>query len=401
MALAAAPGCGFNTASGRPGADAGPGDDAPVGTGGSDAGNDGGTVDPPPGNAVCYGPSGWQVCVGARPTNAVPLSDTLDTDKSEQCLKKQPESWKNSPSSQPDACIVVAGSVVIDSLHVTGRRPLVIVADSAITVMTLLDVASHRAQHVVGAGTGSGEDCKPFAGDPGNGPPGGGGGGAGGSLRFAGGTGGTGNGVNQPGGLAADVVGGAPSHLQGGCAGQPGAGGKADDGGAGGGAVYLVSGGTISIPGRIDVSGAGGAGQSSLHGGGGGGSGGVIVLYAVGSINPMATTILIADGGGGGGGAAQSDPPIAPSEDGGEPVLALPIVAATGGTGALVAAEGRGGSGGAGYPAPSSGAAVPLILGGSGDQGAGGGGGGGGGGFILSNHAITSGGRMPDVTNWP
>lgn len=351
---------------------------------------------------MCYGPSGWQVCMAAKPTQQIQLGGPLatpgmlDTDHSEQCLKRQPDSWS---ATQPAACVVVGGSVTIDALRVTGNRPLVVVADSAITVTALLDAASHRALNAVGAGTGSAGDCKPFLGSPGSGPPGGGG--AGGSFKFPGGTGGTGDGTNQPGGQAAAGLVGLPAQLHGGCAGQPGAGGKMDDGGAGGGAVYLVSGGTITISGGIDVSGAGGAGQSSRHGGGGGGSGGMIVLYATGTINTMSTTFLIADGGGGGGGAALSEPPLMQSTDGKEPVLATPVKPALGGSGATVAAEGRGGDGGGGYPAPSTGTVKPLIGGSAGDLGAGGGGGGGGGGFILSNHPVTPGALSPDATNWP
>jgi hypothetical protein len=333
---------------------------------------------------VCYGPSGWQVCLGARPTEQVQLQGTLDTDKSDAgnpCLKSQPMSWT---ATQPDACIVVGDTIAVTSLGVTGSRPLVLVAQTGIAVMNLLDVASHRPTGAVGAGTGTAGDCNPFGSSPGNGPSGAGG--AGGGFMFPGGNGGTGDGVNRAGGQAAAAVPGAPTRLRGGCVGQPGGGGNASDGGAGGGAVYLVSAGTISMSGKIDVSGAGGAGRDALHGGGGGGSGGMVVLHAA-FITTTPSNILIADGGGGGGGSTAIDQQTMTKrgDDGHEPVLTAPIAPALGGTGG-VALGATGGAGGKGYPAASN--MVPGLTGEAGDTGAGGGGGGGGGGYIRSNQAL-------------
>jgi hypothetical protein len=376
MALVAAPGCGFGSSPAKPGADAG------VDGSGGGGGDDGGPTDTPPtGTGFCYGPSGWQVCLADKPSGQVPLQGALDTDKSNAnnlCLKNQPDNWT---ATQPEACFIVGDTVTISSLNVTGSRPLVIVAQTQITVMNLLDVASHRATGAVGAGSMSAGGCKPFGGSPGIGPPGGGG--AGGSFLFPGGKGGTGDGINQVGGLAADADVGAPARLRGGCAGQPGGGGKPDDGGAGGGAVYLVSAGQISILGKIDASGAGGAGEDGQHGGGGGGSGGMIVLYGS-KVATMIATILIADGGGGGGGSAQSGPTIK-GTDGHEPIPASPILPAFGGAGGILIG-GDGGDGGNGYPALTT--TIPGLLGNSGDQGAGGGGGGGGGGYIRSNQNL-------------
>jgi hypothetical protein len=394
MAIVAAPGCGFGSNAAKSSPDGGV--DAPGGPG-DDAGPpppDG----PPTGNGVCYGPSGWQVCLDARASGPVQLQGTLDTDKSDAnnpCLKNQPSSWT---ASQPAACIIVGGSVTIGALRATGSRPLVIVADGRIDVGGLVDIASHRSPSGVGAGTAAAAACKPFASNPANGPPGGGG--AGGSFMFPGGNGGTGDGTSQAAGQAATGLVGGPSQLRGGCAGQPGGGGKSDDGGAGGGAIYLVSAGTIAISaaGIIDVSGAGGAGGDAQHGGGGGGSGGMIVLYAP-SITTVATTILIADGGGGGGGSAQSGP-MMKGKDGLEPVLAIPIAPALGGAGGVLLSFG-GGDGGAGYPAPSTGTMAPLIVGLSGDQAGGGGGGGGGGGYIRSNLALAPAALSPAATIQP
>ncbi len=394
MALAAAPGCGFNSNPMKPGADAGPGGvDAPGGGGGDDGGvgSDGGAVpvpDGPPGNSVCYGPSGWQVCMAAKPTGQVQLQGTLNTDRSDAqdpCLKNQPAGWT---TAQPEACFVVGDTITVASLSVTGTRPLVLVAETSITVTGLLDAASHRAGGAVGPGAASAGDCKPFGGAPAMGPPGGGG--AGGGFMLAGGDGGRGNGatdMSTAGGKAAGVQVGAPTRLRGGCAGQPGGGGNASDGGAGGGAVYLVSAGTISVTGKIDVSGAGGAGQNALHGAGGGGSGGMIVLLAS-SISTMQSTLLVAGGGGGGGG---SSAPLDVMQnttrggDGHEPVLTAPIAPAVGGAGGFDG-DFSGGDGGLGYPVPSN--MTFELLGATGGISAGGGGGGGGGGYIRSSQDL-------------
>jgi hypothetical protein len=386
MAIAAAPGCGFNSNSAKPGPDSGV--DGPGGTTGDDGGPppDGRPPDgPPSGNLVCYGPSGWEVCLDARASGPVQLQGTLDTDRNDAaspCLKNQPSGWT---TAQPEACIVVGGTVSVTSLSVTGTRPLVLVAETSITVTGLLDVASHRSQNVVGAGAST-ATCAPFVAPPGIGPSGAGGG-AGGSFMFAGGTGGTGDGVNQAGGQAAAGLGDAPSRLRGGCAGQPGGGGSANDGGAGGGAVYLVSAGTISVTGKIDVSGAGGKGRNAEHGGGGGGSGGMIVLHAA-SIATMQGTLLIADGGGGGGGSSAHDTSqqTTNGDDGHEPILQTSIVPALGGAGGIGTMGFNGGAGGNGYPALSN--TMPGLKGEAGDTSSGGGGGGGGGGYIRSNHAL-------------
>src|SRR3954464_3152510 len=149
MAIAAAPGCGFNSNSAKPGPDSGV--DGPGGT----TGDDGPPPDRPNGNEVCYGPSGWQVCLAAAASGPVQLQGTLDTNRSDggnPCLKKQLDSWT---ATQPDACVIAGDTVTIASLSVTGDRPLVIVAQTLITVTTLLDVASHRASGDVGAGTAS------------------------------------------------------------------------------------------------------------------------------------------------------------------------------------------------------------------------------------------------------
>jgi hypothetical protein len=334
---------------------------------------------------VCYGPSGWQVCLDAKATGQVQLQGTLDTGKSDAsnpCLSSQPASWT---ATQLDACIIVGDTIAVASLAVTGSRPLVLVAQTEIAIMNLLDVASHRATGAVGGGSLSADSCNPFGSSPDNGPPGGGG--AGGNFNFPGGDGGTGDGTNRAGGQEIGSVISASTGIRGGCVGQPGGGGRASDGGAGGGAVYLVSAGTISLSGKIDVSGAGGAGSDAQHGGGGGGSGGMIVLHAA-SITTTPSTLLIANGGGGGGGSSAHDLQqlTVRGDDGHEPVLTAPIAPALGGQGGLGAENFNGGDGGNGYPAASN--TVPGLKGQAGDIGAGGGGGGGGGGYIRSNQEL-------------
>src|SRR4051812_32586685 len=189
MAIAAAPGCGFDSNSAKPGPDGG-GVDTPGGPG-----DDGGPPPdgPPSGNGVCYGPSGWQVCLDARATGQVQLQGTLDTDKSDQnnpCLNHQPTGWT---TPQPEVCVIAGDRVNVMSVVVTGSRPLVIVAQTQIDVAGLLDIASHHDVGAAGAGAASAADCKPFGNAPAMGPPGGGG--AGGGFMFPGGDGGTGNGA--------------------------------------------------------------------------------------------------------------------------------------------------------------------------------------------------------------
>jgi hypothetical protein len=334
-----------------------------------------------PANPLCFGPMGWQLCLDALPSGVVTLTGTLDTDRndvspSNPCLKNQPTSWTN--SLQPDACIVVGDKVTVTSLVATGKRPLVIIGGSAIAVTTLLDVGS-RHQPPAGAGANSTE-CQPFKRDPGTGS--GGGGGAGGSFGGQAGNGGQGNNGNRANGQAANADVGDPSRLRGGCPGQVGGNSKAGDGGSGGGAVYLVSNGTITIMGTIDASGAGGIGATANNGGSGGGSGGLIVLHAA-AISTTATSLVFATGGGGSGGGAASGPPAtARGQDGQDPVVGLPLAAAAGGTGGQLS-NGNGGDGGNGSPATAD-----SLDGRGGDASAGGGGGGGGGGFILSNPGL-------------
>jgi hypothetical protein len=371
VAAALAGGCGFAGNSAKPAPDAGV--DVPVGT------VDAAPPDMAPGGELCFGPTGWQVCLDAPPSGAVTLTGALDTDKSDAenpCRKDQPASW--TAALQPDACFVVGAKVTVTSLVATGKRPLVIVGGSAIAITTLLDVGS---RHVGAAGAGANStECQLFKRNPGTGT--GGGGGAGGSFGGQAGNGGQGNAGNRQNGQAADADVGDPARLRGGCPGQAGGNSKAGDGGNGGGAVYLVSGGTITIMGAIDASGAGGLGAAGQNGGSGGGSGGLIVLHGA-AISTMGTTLVFATGGGGGGGGAASGPPAtAKGNDGQDPSVGLPLAIAAGGTGGQVS-SGNGGDGGSGFPATGN-----TLDGTGGDTGAGGGGGGGASGFILTGQSL-------------
>src|SRR6185436_1035005 len=100
---------------------------------------------------VCYGPSGaWLVCLDSVPTETVTLPATLDTDSSELCLKQQPRGWIE--AGQPAACFVTGGMISTPvappmRTEARGKRPLVLVAHSLITVAIPLDVAGHRDEN--------------------------------------------------------------------------------------------------------------------------------------------------------------------------------------------------------------------------------------------------------------
>jgi hypothetical protein len=302
------------------------------------------------------------------------LPAMIDTDKSIPqgglCLPQPPAGWA---APQPDACFIVAGSVTAPASPtptvVTGQRPLVLVGGTLITIAAVLDVASHQGDPDPAL---SSTDCLPFPQSPdGPKPTKGGGGGAGGSFTTQAGNGGPGDGGTRSGQAAkASAI---PTHLRGGCAGQPGGGRGPTEAGTGGGgrAIYLVSGGTIAITatGAINASGGGGSGSKSQTGGSGGGSGGMIVLYSPTlTVDPAA--VLMANGGSGSGGA--DSPAGQVGANGHDPSLLMPMTPAPGG-----------GNGGDGYPAMTT---LNGRLGNS--NGGGGGGGGGGAGYIRSNKPL-------------
>ncbi len=337
----------------------GPGD----ASGGDASGVDARTVDAAPGT-VCYGPPGaWRVCLAASPTGPVGLPLTLDTDTSSLCLQAQPAGWTQ---AQPPACFIIGDTVSVVATSVTGTRPLVLLAQTRIQIDNLLDVASH---HNTAGAAASSSACMAFGQNPSGG---GGGGGAGGSFMTRGGNGGRGDAGQSQNGQSSQADGAAPTRLRGGCSGQFGSGSGLQQAGAGGGAVYLVSGDQIVIAGAINASGGGGSGGNNRSGGSGGGTGGVIVLYGA-TIATTAATVVAANGGGGAGGGSQTMKGV----DGGDPGFTLPLVAATGGS------NGVAGTGGAGFPETGN-----ALDGTGGPSNDGGGGGGGGAGYIRANHDL-------------
>lgn len=214
-----------------------------------------------------------------------------------------------------DLCIVRALAFRLEAgvrLQAVGRRPLVIVSPTSITIEAgaTLSVASVTPPDcrvpVAGAGAGAGART--------GGTPGGEGmaatgdtGGGGGGFCGPGGDGGEGNGGRRggEGGEAVDfpsmtpLVGGAS-----GGRGSPMASGGV--GGPGGGALQL-SAPSLVIYGNVLAHGAGGLGGrypgSDAGSGGGGGSGGAVLLEA---IRLVSTGYIDVRGGGGGGGACNS-----------------------------------------------------------------------------------------------
>jgi hypothetical protein len=342
------------------------------------------------GNEYCLGPTGFRVCLAEAPTGApftIPASLTFDTGTSPQCASVQPASWKM--ASQPDACFIIAPQITIsgNQVQAIGARPLVLFASDSITITTQLDAASHNVTSVRGPASNAAA-CTAGTMGPGGSTTGGGGGG---SFLTRGGDGGNSSG-NTAGGRASAADQSAPTLLRGGCNGKLAttnvAGVPGGDGGAGGGAVYLLAGNRITINGFINVSGAAGGGGQPGAGGGGGGSGGMILLHApaIGGNGG----VLIANGGAGGGaggGGGQSGQP------GSDPSPQMPTMQALGGT------PGSGaGAGGLGFAG-----SAPATIGQNAAAGAtgGGGGGGGAGGYIRANIAPSNITSSPTVSILP
>jgi hypothetical protein len=299
-------------------------------------------MDAPP---VCFGAGLSTICFDTPP--AAPLTieaaTLIDTDASPACLPYT--------GTHPGQLCVIAGTAVTvaSPLAAHGSRPLVLLATDALAIASLVDVASHRALGLRGAGAHPATCGPPEAAGEGEG-------GAGGSFGGRGGTGGVGEG--PPPGPAAAAPGATPTTLRGGCRGGNGSSGG--DGGDGGGALYLIAGASITIEGALNASGAGGTRSTTNdEGGGGGGSGGMIALEAP---SVVVTGQVFANGGGGAAGNESS-------EHGGEATSAQ--VPARGGKD--LDHTGDGGDGAAG-----------TALGGKdGFEGTDGGGGGGGGAGVI------------------
>jgi len=294
----------------------------------------------------------------------------------------------------PSLCILAYRTITIhgpNTLRASGPNPLVLIAAESISISGSVDVSSQAGGDPTALGARAAPDCSSVNTDGPSGRPDpdpkadpyGGGGGAGGSLGSLGGAGGMSGLGAVAGGQPAPVT--APQVLVGGCAGGRGGEGvpKATAtasngglGGAGGGAVYLLAGASLTISGQVNASGTGGIGSvgdidghDSGGGGGGGGSGGMIGLEAP---SITVTGAVFANGGGGGGGSGSLD-------DSGKPFPGLggsgstePFVAALGGAGGMNG--GAGGNGSTGAAAGMPGANNQTYV----EPGGGGGGGGGG-----------------------
>ncbi len=314
---------------------------------------------------VCFGANASAVCFDSPPTGNVNISGQIDTDGA-SCLATQPSGWT---VAQDPACFIAGANITVSgSTTVIGTRPLVLVATNTLSVSANLDAASHE-----GGTTGPGTPPATCAGTAPQNNGNGAGGGAGGSFLTIGGAGGSGDNGNANGGTPAAIV-AAPAKLRTGCAGQKGGNATGSQGGAGGkqgGALYLVSGGNMTIANNIfiNVSGAGASASNTQAGGGGGGSGGMLQIFCGGTLSTSNNTKLVANGGGGSGGGSNSSG----GGVGGDPVPSTETSPAFGGSGG-------GGNGGPGFAVGSP--AAPGSPGGNNDAG---GGGGGGGGYILSN----------------
>jgi hypothetical protein len=360
MALAAA-GCSFHTSNSTP--TDGKVDGKPI---------DGRMIDAPPdappdAPRQDFGTGTWAVHVDLPvPTNTFTLPMMINTDAaSTDCMNNV--HWVD--ASQPTSvCFIVAQDINTNmTVNVRGANPLVLVATNSITIGNDVDVASHRSQP-----NGPGANAA-ACGSPGSGANRnmGAGGGAGGSFVTKGGDGGHGDSGQASPGTATAAL-GTPTILQGGCPGSSGGNGDQNSGavGAGGGALYMVAGTsiTISATGLVNASGAG-AGAGGHHAGGSGaGTGGMIVLYA-----PAITAAgkILANGGGGAGGGNGGN-----GTNGMDEAIGMPLAAPPGG-------QGPGGNGGNGFT-------QGIMAAGGGDGGGGnaGGGGGGGAGYIRSNLAL-------------
>lgn len=320
---------------------------------------------------TCVGPGdAFNVCYDTQPA-AVSLPVSLDTDSSPYCAATQPAGW--TAAGQPAACVVWADALTVSGLSVSGSRPLVLAGVSSIAVTGVLDVSSVRGAKAGPAAPFSMCPAFPTAPDS---DLDGAGGGAGASFMSAGGDGGDGDGGGPNGGTA-PAASTEPALLRGGCSGQRGGtsgGNMAGNPGVGGGALYLVSGGTITLGSTsiINASGSGGTGSTNDGtGGSGGGSGGMIRLHA--AAFSVTGAKIVANGGGGAEGAGAS------GGNGSDPDPTMPTQPALGGSN--MASLGNGGNGFAGTTQATSGDIGAANVGG--------GGGGGGSGLIRTNLALT------------
>ncbi len=214
-----------------------------------------------------------------------------------------------------DVCIIAAESITIEGNATwRGSRPLVLWSATTITVLAgaTLDVGSH-AQNNFGAGAND-ASC-PLVDGKGDTTtaPQLGAGGCGGSFSGLGGVGGaarSSQGISVVVSTSCTPMVQQLDRVRGGCRG--GHGGNSNsvgslNGGASGGAVYLMAKGDIIVLGKIDARGTQGhlanSNTASQPGGGGGGSGGMIGFDTDSSLILGDDAVLVATGGGGSSGA--------------------------------------------------------------------------------------------------
>lgn len=333
---------------------------------------------PMPDAPVCFGTGIVAVCLQQSPSSPLvlaPASGVLNTDT--DCAEVVPQ------SGGPSLCVWSGTKLTVPGgVFATGSRPLVLLAvDQVMLPATgILDASSSAA--------GKGAATTPLpcsAVGAGTQDEGGGAGGAGGSFGTVGGKGGDGDLNNTtpghaPGGTP-DATIGVPLVLRGGCSGGPGGDGRETAGGvggAGGGAIALISTGSIVIEGNVFASGGGGGngakgpgGGSGGSGGAGGGPGGMILLDAP---SIRITGRVVANGGAGGGGGGE----LGSGQAGQDGTTVDWDRRAIGGDGAMNAGRGADGTTGAGPASDLDGTAAD----------AGGGGGAGGLGVIVSYGAV-------------
>jgi hypothetical protein len=359
VALLASAGCGYPSL-------------APLtGDAGSNQVSDGRGGDGPTADAqLCFGDTTVDVCFAHALDNMIlfPSATSIDTDESPMC---------GTVVQGPDACIVAAGKITLDSsatVTATGSRALVLVAGTTVTIDGTLDVGSYSS-----GTTGAAADpttCVLATSASGAG------GGAGGSFGSVGGNGGS----DSDGTGGATAASFASLSLRGGCPGNSGAGPHPGNGGHGGGAIWILAGTAIEVSGSIFAPGAGGDnGGSGPTGGCGGGAGGLVGLDAP-SVTITATGQVDANGGGGAGGGGVTTE----GADGGN---SLSATIAAAGTAASPDGGGPGGNGSVGSTLGQQGAQATSSNGG-------GGGGGGGAGYvkIISTTPTISGAVSPNPT---
>jgi len=404
--------------------------------GGMDAGMDAGPVD-----AGCT--SALDACSGSTESVCDPSTETLETRSCPAgCHATAPRCARVAPSNVPTSaideaaadvtigsnttwnastcsrtgmtpvmqtggsmvCVMRTGNFDVDAtLTVEGDRPLVVLAEGAVTIVGTIDVSAYGTTPGPGGSRGGDRGHR-----DGYGPRFGGGGthassyedggGGGGGACGAGGAGGIGEDAPGGGGGAATSAAWVLSPLLGGSGGGLGQGayssGSYDNngyGGAGGGALQITSQVSIEVRGRILPGGGGGDGGgrtssgSSINfgAGGGGGSGGSVLLEAPAIAFPGSSAIIAT--GGGGAGSASDGGDGEPGQDGAE-------------TAARAAGGARGGSDFGANGGQSGGGST--LGGENGDDNrnnsGNGGGGGGGAGCVLLR---TAGGVAPAGTS--